>query len=46
MGYWKSKESARLAEKEMQKIPNAGEWYACYKPGSISSINLTVEAEF
>ena len=44
--YWSSKEDAKLAEKEMVHIPNAGEWYACYKKGTISSKNLTTIAEF
>lgn len=44
--YWKTKEDAKKAEKEMVNIPNAGEWYGCYKDGSISSENLTTIAEF
>ncbi len=44
--YWKSKEDAKKAEKEMVKIPNASEWYACYKEGTITSKNLTLLAEF
>lgn len=44
--YWKSEEAAKNAEKEMVNIPNAGDWYACYKEGSISSKNLTLLAEF
>lgn len=44
--YWKSKEDAKLAENEMANIPNAAEWYGCYKDGSISSKNLTSIAEF
>ena len=44
--HWKSKEDAMLAEKEMAALPNAGEWFACYKQGSISSKNLTTVAEF
>ena len=44
--YWESKEAAKLAEKEMVNIPNAGEWYGCYKKGSIKSLNLTRIAEF
>ncbi len=43
---WKSKEDAKNAEKEMVNIPNASDWYACYKEGTISSKNLTVMAEF
>jgi len=44
--YWKSKEDAKMAEKEMVNIPNAAEWYGCYKEGTISSKNLTIIAEF
>lgn len=44
--YWKSKQDAKNAEKEMVNIPNAGDWYACYKEGTISSKNLTTIAEF
>ncbi len=38
--YWETEEAAKNAEKEMVKIPNAADWYACYKGGSISSQNL------
>jgi hypothetical protein len=44
--YWTSKEAAKLAEKEMVNIPNAADWYGCYKEGSISSKNLISIAEF
>ena len=44
--YWESKEDAKNAEKKMANVPNAGEWYACYKPGTISSKNVTLIAEF
>lgn len=40
--YWASKEAAKNAEKEMGNIPNAAEWYACYKEGTISSKNLSL----
>ncbi|MFT4567910.1 MAG: beta-lactamase class D [Saprospiraceae bacterium] len=43
---WDSKEDAKIAEKEMAKIPNAMDWFACYKEGSISSKNLTQLAVF
>lgn len=43
---WKTIEDAKLAEKDMVKIPNASDWYGCYKQGSISSKNLTTLAEF
>jgi hypothetical protein len=43
---WRSKEDAKAAEKEMANIPNAAEWFACYKEGTISSKNLTTIAEF
>lgn len=44
--YWKSKEAAKTAEKEMANIPNAADWFACYKEGTISSKNLARIAEF
>lgn len=44
--YWKSKADAKLAEAEMANIPNAGDWYNCYKEGTITSKNLTTIAEF
>ncbi len=44
--YWESKEDAKNSEKDMVNIPNAGDWYACYKQGSISSKNLTTVASF
>ena len=44
--YWKSKQDAKEAEKEMVNIPNASDWYACYKEGTISSKKLTTIAEF
>lgn len=44
--YWESKEAAKTAEKEMANIPNAADWFACYKQGSISSKNLVAIAEF
>ncbi len=44
--HWKSQQDAKEAEKEMANIPNASDWYACYKEGTISSKNLTTIAEF
>lgn len=44
--YWESKEAVQNAEKEMVNIPNAGEWFSCYKEGSISSKKLTLVATF
>ncbi|WP_341226107.1 hypothetical protein [uncultured Arcticibacterium sp.] len=43
---WESKEAAKASEKDMVNIPNANDWYACYKQGSISSQNLTSLAIF
>ncbi|KAA3650500.1 MAG: hypothetical protein DWP98_04645 [Bacteroidetes bacterium] len=43
--YWASKGDAKNAEKEMGNIPNATDWFECYKQGSISSKNLTLIAE-
>lgn len=44
--YWESKEAAKNGEQEMGNIPNAADWFMCYQPGSISSKNLTLVAEF
>lgn len=44
--YWKSEQDAKKAEKEMANIPNAADWYGCYKEGTISSKNITLIAEF
>lgn len=44
--YWKSQQDAKNAEKEMANIPNAVDWFSCYKEGTISSKNLTTIAEF
>ena len=44
--YWKSKDDAKNAEKEMANIPNAAEWFACYKEGTISSKNLSKIGSF
>ena len=38
--YWKSEQDAKNAEKEMINIPNAADWFSCYKEGSINSLNL------
>lgn len=43
---WNSKEDAKNAEKEMANIPNAMDWFSCYKPGTIASKNLTRLATF
>lgn len=43
--YWKTAEDAKSAEKQMGNIPNASDWYGCYKEGTISSKNLTCIAE-
>lgn len=43
--YWNSEEDAKKAEKEMVNIPNAMEWFRCYKEGCISSKNLTTIAK-
>lgn len=44
--YWQSREDAVKAEKNMANIPNAGDWFACYKEGTMLSKNLTFVAEF
>lgn len=44
--YWKRKDDAKNAEKEMANIPNAADWYSCYKPGSIKAFGITQIANF
>jgi hypothetical protein len=39
--YWESKEAAKRAEEQMGNIPNASDWYGCYKQGTINSKGLT-----
>ena len=38
--YWENVEAAKKAEKDMVNIPNAHEWYGCFKEGSISAKHL------
>lgn len=38
--YWENQEAAKNSEKEMMNIPNASDWYACYKKDSINCLNL------
>ena len=38
---WETEADAKNATAEMANIPNAGDWYACYKEGSIKSQNLS-----
>ncbi len=38
--YWQDYESAKNAQKQMCNIPNANEWYGCYKEGSILTKHL------
>lgn len=44
--YWDTKENAQKATAEMANIPNAKDWYACYKEGSVKSQNVICIAEF
>ncbi|MCA9388866.1 hypothetical protein KC644_03860 [Candidatus Berkelbacteria bacterium] len=44
--YWDSKEAAQKAEQEMVNIPDADEWRACYKEGTIESKSLNEVASF
>ena len=37
---WGSKEDAKQAEKEMMNIPQAKDWYGCYKRDSMECKNL------
>lgn len=44
--YWETKEDAHNAEKKMAEIPNASEWYGCYKEGSIIGTKLVLLKRF
>ncbi|MFT5618779.1 MAG: hypothetical protein ACI85I_002014 [Arenicella sp.] len=44
--YWESEEAMKNAEKEMGNIPNAGEWFACYKEETIKGEKLSLVASF
>lgn len=44
--YWESKQDAKNAEKEMANIPNAADWFGCYKEGTISSKNISLIANY
>lgn len=44
--YWNSEEDAKKAEAEMMNIPNANEWFSCYKEGSIKSAKLHLVGKF
>lgn len=44
--YWESEKDAKTAEKEMGNIPNASDWFSCYKEGSISSKNIKTIGSF
>ncbi|NCT55605.1 hypothetical protein GW755_02035 [bacterium] len=44
--YWESKEDADKSESDMVNIPNASDWFSCYKKGSISSKSVNQIAAF
>ena len=44
--FWESVEHAKAAEKDMINIPDAHEWYGCYKDGSIKAFGMHQLAEF
>lgn len=44
--FWESAEAAKNSEKDMANLPNAADWFGCYKEGSISSKNLTTVGVF
>ena len=44
--YWESKKDAKASIDTMKDIPNAAEWYACYKEKSIVSKGITKLAGF
>ena len=44
--YWETREAAQEAEQQMGNIPNAIDWFSCYKEGSIASQNLAQIGSF
>lgn len=44
--FWESKEDAKNSEQQMMNIPNAADWMACYKEGSINCLNIEELATF
>lgn len=44
--HWESEAAAQKAELAMANIPNAAEWYSCYKSDTISTKKLKQLAEF
>jgi len=44
--YWKSQEEAKAAEENMPSIPNAVEWFFCFKDGSIRVEGLELIGSF
>ncbi len=44
--YWESEEAMKNAEKEMANVPNAGEWFGCYKEGTIKGEKLSLVVSF
>lgn len=44
--YWESLAHAKDAEQRMGNIPGGEEWFACYRPGTISSNNIHLIADF
>jgi len=44
--YWETEADAKHAEKEMVNIPNAADWYGCYKEGTIKGKHLFLVAKF
>ena len=44
--YWETREAAQQAEQQMGDIPNAADWFSCYKEGSIGSQNLAQIGSF
>lgn len=43
---WETEADAKAAEAEMMNIPNAIEWFACYKEDTIKGNRATVIAEY
>lgn len=44
--FWQSEQDAKNSEKEMANMPNAGDWFACYKEDSINNHNLQQVGSF
>jgi len=44
--YWQTEADAKKATEEMANIPNAKDWFGCYKEGTIKSQNVKLLQTF